>query len=373
MLARFGPNARVRTAVYGRGWRGHRGIWHGTLYLRGGGDPTFGWAGFDRSVYTEPGATMVQMLVANLRRAGIRGVQGTIVGDESYFDSRRSTAESRFKPDPYMEGQLSALAFDRGFADFGQTEFQAHPPLFAARQFAAELRDAGVSVPSRTRIRAGRTPRGSRLLAFVRSPSMAKLVSLTNTPSDNFFAEMLLKGLGARFGGGGRRRTAWTSSGAELSQAFGISPGFDDGSGLSYTDSTTPKQVVTLLQGMATNRVFATRWPSPARRGTLQYEGQGTAAQGHCRARPGPLNTWPTWLATARPATATPWPSRSWPTASAPRLRAQVEASMAAARRGLRRLSSVAELPQRRPRRAPARPAARPGRASIPALSPATT
>ena len=35
------------------------------------------------------------------------------------------------------------------------------------------------------------------------SPTMATLVRLTLVPSDNLFAEMLLKDLGAQFGGAG--------------------------------------------------------------------------------------------------------------------------------------------------------------------------
>ncbi|MCA1690616.1 MAG: D-alanyl-D-alanine carboxypeptidase, partial [Actinobacteria bacterium] len=41
-LARFGPDARLRTTVAGVGSPDDRGTWHGDLFLRGGGDPTFG-------------------------------------------------------------------------------------------------------------------------------------------------------------------------------------------------------------------------------------------------------------------------------------------------------------------------------------------
>ena len=37
-----GPSARLHTAVLGTGHLGRHGVWHGDLYLVGGGDPTFG-------------------------------------------------------------------------------------------------------------------------------------------------------------------------------------------------------------------------------------------------------------------------------------------------------------------------------------------
>ena len=65
-LIRFGPNGTFQTRIYGVGSLDSTGTWHGTLYLRGGGDPTFGAQGFDRYYYGA-GATM-QRLVANLVR-----------------------------------------------------------------------------------------------------------------------------------------------------------------------------------------------------------------------------------------------------------------------------------------------------------------
>ena len=45
---------------------------------------------------------------------GIHRVTGSIEGDESYFDSLRGEPSSSYAPDPYLEGTLSALAFNRG-------------------------------------------------------------------------------------------------------------------------------------------------------------------------------------------------------------------------------------------------------------------
>jgi len=288
-LLRFGPNATLSTSVLGRGFRGRLGTWWGNLYLRGGGDPTFGSWSFDHYWYGT-GATM-QGLVSNLvRGARITALRGRVFGDESYFDSLRSTSESDYQPDYYMEGLLSSLAYDAGFADFDQTTFQARPPLFAAQQFVQALRAARVNVPARTPISSGRTPAGAKLLATVKSPDIATLIQLTNTPSDNFFAEMLLKGIGARFRGAGSTAAGAAVVRAELASAFGIYPQLVDGCGLSYSDSTTPHQVVTVLRKMGTKAAFVNSLAVGGETGTLQVEMQGTPAQGRCRGKTGTLS-----------------------------------------------------------------------------------
>jgi serine-type D-Ala-D-Ala carboxypeptidase/endopeptidase (penicillin-binding protein 4) len=289
-LLRFGPSARLTTSVLGRGWLDRHGVWHGTLYLRGGGDPTFGSASFDRAYYGQTGGT-VQRLVAHLvRQSAITGLRGSIVGDESYFDSLRSTAESNYQPDPYMTGELSALAFDRGFASRPGAGYQANPPLHAARQFAGALRRAGVRVPGRTRIATGRTPTKARLLGGVSSPNMATLIRLTNTPSDDFMAEMLLKGLGAGFGSGGTTAAGAAVVRSEISRQFHVHPAFDDGSGLSRADWSSPRQVVRVLKDMASNKVFLRSLAVGGETGTLADEMRGTRAQGNCRGKTGTLH-----------------------------------------------------------------------------------
>ena len=290
VLLRFGPRARLTTSVLGQGNMDSGGVWHGTLYLRGGGDPTFGWASFDHAAYGSTGTT-VQMLVANLiHQTGLTGLEGSIVGDESYFDSLRSTAESHYRPDIYMEGELSALAFDRGFANFSGTSYQRHPALIAARAFGSALRNAGVSIPAGTRITTGNTPTGAQPLSFVRSPDMATLLRLTNTPSDNFMAEMLLKGLGASFGGGGTTADGVQVVASELSTQFGLDPRFNDGSGLSYRDATTARQVVSLLRSMSHHKVFVSSLAIGGETGTLQYDMQASAVRGRCRGKTGSLH-----------------------------------------------------------------------------------
>ena len=50
------------------------------------------------------------------------------------------------------------------------------------------------------------TPPGAERVAIVRSPTLTQIVNTTDVYSDNFFAEMLIKLLGARFGDRRARR-----------------------------------------------------------------------------------------------------------------------------------------------------------------------
>src|SRR5438105_4001152 len=86
-LLRFGATGRLRTTVLGSGTLGSDGVYRGALYLRGGGDPTFGSATYDRDSYGTGAA--VDDLGQQLADAGIQRVEGPVVGDESYFDGLR--------------------------------------------------------------------------------------------------------------------------------------------------------------------------------------------------------------------------------------------------------------------------------------------
>jgi D-alanyl-D-alanine carboxypeptidase/D-alanyl-D-alanine-endopeptidase (penicillin-binding protein 4) len=286
-LLRFGPNATLTTRVYGVGTlQGH--TWVGTLYLRGGGDPSFGASSFDSAAYG--GGTTVQRLVQNLRSAtGIDAVSGRIVGDESYLDSVRGTPATSNRPDLEVEGQLSGLVYDRGFTSTAENAFQPRPALSAAQAFAEALRAGGIAVPKSTAVYTGRTPVGAQLLTIVHSPRIATLVKWTNTASDNFLAEMLLKDLGARFGGAGTTAAGVTVVAAEVAKEFGVSPSFDDGSGLSYADHTTAIQVEALLAKLAADTSFTDSLAVAGETGTLEHEMNGTVAQGRCRGKTGTL------------------------------------------------------------------------------------
>jgi D-alanyl-D-alanine carboxypeptidase/D-alanyl-D-alanine-endopeptidase (penicillin-binding protein 4) len=143
-------------------------------------------------------------------------------------------------------------------------------------------------------IRTGPTPTtGTQQLALVQSPPLATLLGLMDRASDNFFAEMLVKDLGAFFAGAGS-----TPAGAKLvrttmSRRLGIGPTVLDGSGLSHSDRTTPLAVASLLVALSGTQIGSILQADLAvsgRSGTLVRRMRGTAAAGRCQAKTGTLN-----------------------------------------------------------------------------------
>ena len=288
-LLRFGPAAQLQTTVYGVGSLASDGTFDGSLYLHGGGDPSFGSDTFDNFVYGKgvTSATM-QSLVAQLVARGIKSVDGYVYGDASYFDSAQGTQPYHFQASGDLGSPLSALDYNRGWSDLYGDYFQADPPLYAAQHLVLALRAAGVKVP-KDRAFTQKTPIGAEMLASVQSPPMSTLIALTNTPSDNFFAETLLKDLGAQFGGRGSTAAGAAVVRAEVASQFGIDPLIYDGSGLSRSDRSSPLDIVTLLEKMAGNTDFVDSLAIAGETGTLQHEMVGTNAQGQCRGKTGTL------------------------------------------------------------------------------------
>lgn len=284
-LIRMGPNARLTTEVLGAGQLASDGVWHGDLYLRGGGDPTLGDGGFNR-VWEQGYGPTASDLVAGLERAGIRRVTGSVIGDGTIFDGLRGGPATAYAADvPDFGGQLSGLTFDHGATSKGLS-----PAAFAARQLVRTMR--GAHIKAHAAKRTAPAPTHARELASVKSPPLSVLVKLMDVPSDDLFAEMLTKQLGVRFGAGGS-----IDDGArvisDLIGSVGLHPRIVDGSGLSRDNSSSPDQLVTLLRllwNTRTGRLVDAALPVVGVSGTVQGIAAHTVAQGRCAAKTGTLN-----------------------------------------------------------------------------------
>jgi D-alanyl-D-alanine carboxypeptidase/D-alanyl-D-alanine-endopeptidase (penicillin-binding protein 4) len=286
-IGRLGPEARVPTKVEATGSVDDHGVLDGSLYLVGGGDPALGTPSFyDR--FLGGLGTDLYGLKGQIRADGISTVTGRLYADDTIFDRLRGVPDSGYATSPYI-GPLSGLAFDSGFSSSSATGFSADPARLAATKLAHSLDAAGIDV--REQVALAKAPPDAATVAVVRSPTIARLAAATNVPSDNYYAETLIKLLGARFGGSGS-----TAAGAAVVKQFARSEGSYvhavDGSGLTRSGKASTAEVARFLQAVRAEPYgedFVDSLAVAGREGTVADRMGGTAAAGRCRLKTGTL------------------------------------------------------------------------------------
>jgi len=227
----LGADFRIETDVLGQGELTGT-TWRGPLVLQGHGDPTLD-------------GTDLSWLARQVRASGIRRVEGPVLGDESFFDSRRTAPG--WKPSFYINesAPLSALTVNRTWF---HTHHSGAPAAAAAALFKDALRKQGVTVGGRA-IR-GVAGADVQPLGHVLSPPLGQIVRFMDRESDNFTAELLLKQLGAAEGSVGTSaggaavvRSALSTAGIPLAGVRIV-----DGSGLSPLDRLTAGAIVGILR-----------------------------------------------------------------------------------------------------------------------------
>jgi D-alanyl-D-alanine carboxypeptidase/D-alanyl-D-alanine-endopeptidase (penicillin-binding protein 4) len=287
-LSRFGPEATIATKVLADGEIDKQGVLHGSLYLQGGGDPALGTPAFYNRFMGGLG-TDLYGLKRQIKAAGVTAVTGRLYADDDVFDRRRGVVDSGYATSPYI-GPLSGLSLNSGYRTSDASGFASDPARIAASKLVASLTSSGVRI--RRGVALGNAPEErAETIAVVRSPPIDALVNNTAVYSNNFFAEMLIKLLGAEFGLAGT-----TAAGAAVVEEFAHARGSAvhavDGSGLTRGNRASPLQIVRFLQAMRVTPVgddFVDDLALSGREGTVASRMHGTAAEARCRVKTGTI------------------------------------------------------------------------------------
>jgi len=287
-LMDWGEDHRFTTELYAPDVPVYDGVLFGNVYLRGLGDPSLSTRWYQKNVLGLTTASF-EAFARYLKKDGVKKLRGRVLGDASWFD--KQTTVSTWKPGLQLEcGPLSALSGNQGLDDGNRVKA---PATWAAKLLTTSLRSAGVKVTGNPG--SGKVLSTTRLVRRQYSAALRSLLKRMNKESDNFFAEMLLKGLGKDFCGEGST-AAGRQAGREALHACGVKTGtyvVQDGSGLSYGNRLTARGIVQLLGAMRQRDDFKVLYDSLAiagKDGSLSHRMRGTAAAGNAHAKTGTLN-----------------------------------------------------------------------------------
>ncbi len=285
------------------------GILDGDLYFVGGGDPflvTDTWRtqyierdedGNEIDSIYERSWTRLEDLADQIAATGLRSVTGSIVADESLFDTNRSGPWAERLVLQNQSGPLTALAVNEGFVDWADDSptFSARtaatdPALHSADVLSQLLADRGITVAGTI---VGREPIGTVDVGSVQSAPLADVVTHVNSWSNNYGAEILLKHIGLVIEGEGSTAAGARSVIAILQR----NPDFvldgvviEDGSGLSEADRLTCGLLNEILIASGIDSPLAQSLSIGGERGSLAFRHVDTDADGNVFAKTGTLN-----------------------------------------------------------------------------------
>lgn len=326
----FGPDHRFETELRGP-VANSGGVIAGHIYLVGSGDPSF------CEPYNSPATEPLRFFVRQLKKAGVTGVVGDVVVDDSAFDRefRGQGWFDRYLLDDYAAavGALSVNAnlvevivtqgkittnpstphikFVNKLKPAGYTEVYVdrqagsdvvtvggviapggvvrrtitvdNPSLFAAGVFSRLLDKGGIRHTGSYRVidRLAEPAQVRRLKVYARfkSPPLLHLATQINKESDNLFAQHLFKALGERHRGQGSAANAEAAVVAFMQRSGIDTTGLRmvDGCGLSTLNRVSPQQLVEVLNAMWLNphaQQFIESLPAGGQ-GTLSYRLNG--------------------------------------------------------------------------------------------------
>lgn len=342
-LETLGPDYQYVTDIYLDGKLAPGGILNGNLLVKGYGDPSFSLED-------------LQNVAEQLKEKGIKRINGDLLVDESFFDTQRLGPEWMWDDEVYAySAQVSALAIQKNSlsveikpgAKVGDapklettpltsyvhflnetktvpgtesdiqfarargtnvvtvtgtigTESESvkedlavdDPALYVGDVWKQQLEAAGIGWNPTTQVRKAQLKKGVPFVTHTSKP-LSEIIHELNKESDNFYAEMLTKTLGATRKGEGSF-SAGSAVIAEVLKQAGIEHDYRlvDGSGLSRLDFITPAQMIKLLsyvQVKEYHSVFEESLPIAGVDGTLESRLKGTAAENNLHAKTGSM------------------------------------------------------------------------------------
>ncbi len=268
------------------------GVLTGDVYLVGGGDPVLSTRGYiGRSgqprTYTDV-SRLADTVMASLRAAGITRIEGSIVGDGSWYrDAERDYTAHRLPGESRpvwkrsyvtsnLVGPLSGLMINDGYARYSSSR-QGHvratdPPQAAASLFDDLLEARGMVITKRPRSGLAPAAADRTGLGRIQSPPLSEILSRVLAWSDNTTAEMLLKEIGRRTSGSERAEAA---AGAAFVLAGMLGDAAEgvvivDGSGLSVHNRLTCRAAAVLLAGAGAHSALYAGLGVAGKTGTLR-------------------------------------------------------------------------------------------------------
>ncbi len=307
-MEKLGPDHRFATKAAGA--RPVAGVVAGSLALIGGGDPTLATAAYRAERFIgkpkpdDPhpipafagGSPTIEDLAEGIRAAGVVRVTGNLVVDDFLFDDRRTQPgwiPDYIGRDPEV-GYLHALTINEGFSDPEAKGLLRDPALTAGDALRSALRSRGVTVAGR--VVRGAASKTAPVIASVESPRLREIIFYINKWSVNLPAELLLKQLGASFGGAGTTVAGAAVVKRALAEHEIPTAGIvlADGSGLSLSNRMPPATIAAILDRILTlpgagGEALRTSLPVAGGPGTLFKRMRNTPAAGNLRGKTGTI------------------------------------------------------------------------------------
>ncbi len=290
-LDKLSPTSYLTTKVSSAAAPVH-GVVAGDLYLVGGGDPLLRTPEYVANLhYPTQVYDNINALADRVRAAGVTTVAGSVVGDESRYDTQRyvPTWPSRYMTNAEI-GPLSALSVDDGFAARAPGAPAAQPARQAAATFTALLQARGISVAGPPG--AGKAPAGAVTISDLTSAPLNSVAGEILRRSDNNGAELLTKELGRQ----ADPATPTTAAGVAAIEAALRADGLPldglhmaDGSGLDRSDRVTCQLILAALLRSGPTGAIGQGLAIAGKTGTLFRRFVATPASGRLRAKTGSL------------------------------------------------------------------------------------